>query len=216
MAMPDLDFKVEGALAVPYAATPLLGLRLRITSTPRNEPVQAAVLKCQVQIDAPARPYDRREEEGLGDLFGPRSRWGTTLRSLLWAHVNVTVPAFQDDVVVDVQIPCTYDLNVAATKYFHSLESGTVPITLLFSGTVFYAGEHEVLQVAPVSWSKEARYALPVAVWKEVVDLYFPNTGFVLLQREVLDRLYRFRVKRGLPTWERALESLIARAEADA
>jgi hypothetical protein len=173
-------------------------------------------LKCQVQIDAPARPYDRREEEGLGDLFGPRSRWGTTLRSLLWAHVNVTVPAFQDDVVVDVQIPCTYDLNVAATKYFHSLESGTVPITLLFSGTVFYAGEHEVLQVAPVSWSKEARYALPVAVWKEVVDHYFPNAGFILLQREVLDRLYRFRVKRGLPTWERALESLLARAEADA
>jgi hypothetical protein len=130
--------------------------------------------------------------------------------------VNVTVPAFQDDVVVDVQIPCTYDLNVAATKYFHSLESGTVPITLLFSGTVFYAGEHEVLQVAPVSWSKEARYALPVAVWKEVVDHYFPNAGFILLQREVLDRLYRFRVKRGLPTWERALESLLARAEADA
>ena len=63
---------------------------------------------------------------------------------------------------------------------------------------------------------KEARYALPVAVWKEVVDLYFPNTGFILLQREALDRLYRFRVKRGLPTWERAVESLLARAEADA
>jgi hypothetical protein len=214
--MPDLDFRVEDALAVPYAATPLLGLRLRITSTPPNEPVQAAVLKCQIQIDAPARPYDAREEEGLGDLFGPRSRWGATLRSLLWAHVNVTVPAFQDAVVVDVQVPCTYDLNVAATKYFHSLASGKVPITLLFSGTVFYAGEHEVLQVAPVSWSKQARYALPVAVWKEVVDLYFPNTGFVLLQREVLDRLYRFRVKRGLPTWERAIESLLAPAEADA
>jgi hypothetical protein len=214
--MPDLSFEVEGAEPVSYAASPLLGLRLRVTSTPDHEPVQAAVLKCQIQIDAPGRAYDPREEEGLGDLFGPRARWGATMRSLLWAHVNVTLPAFQKSTVAEVQLPCTYDLNVAATKYFHSLRAGTVPITLLFSGTVFYAGEHEVLQIAPVSWSKEARFALPVAVWKDVIDAYFPNTGFILLQRDVLDRLYRYRVRRGLPTWERALESLLAAQEADA
>lgn len=214
--MPDLGFQVEGAAAVPYAASPTLGLRLRVSSVPETEPVQAAVLKCQIQIDAPSRAYDRREEEGLGDLFGPRSRWGTTLRSLLWAHVNAILPAFQKSTVVELQVPCTYDLNVTATKYFHSLETGTVPITLLFSGTVFYAGEHEALQVAPVPWSKEARYALPVAVWKEVIDQYFPNSGFIMLQRETLDRLYRYRVRRGLPTWERVIESLLAPQEADA
>jgi hypothetical protein len=214
--VPDLSFQVEGAEAVPYAATPLLCLRLRIASTPETEPVQAAFLKCQIQIDAPARAYDVREEEGLGDLFGPRARWATTQRSLLWAHVNATVPAFRTSTVVDLFVPCTYDLNVAATKYFHSLAGGAVPITLLFSGTVFYAGELEALQVAPVSWSKQARYQLPVDVWKQVVDLYFPNAGYVTLQRDVLDRLYRFRVKGGFPTWERAVESLLARAEADA
>jgi len=152
----------------------------------------------------------------LGDLFGPRARWGTTLRNLLWTNVHTTLPAFEENVLVDLPIPCTYDLNVAAAKYFHSLQEGSVPLTLLFSGTVFYEGEQGVLQVSPVPWSKQARFALPVATWKEVIDLHFPNAGYVTLQREVLDRLYRYKVRRGLPTWERALESLLARAEAEA
>jgi hypothetical protein len=214
--MPDLDFQVEGAEPVPYAATPLLGLRLRVRSTPADQPVHSVVLKCQIQIDAPARAYEPREEEGLGDLFGPRTRWAATMRALLWTQVNTTLPSFEDSVVVDLHVPCTADLNVVASKYFHSLQAGSVPITLLFSGTVFYAGAQGSLQVTPVPWSKQARYPLPVRVWKEVVDLYFPNTGFVTLQRDVLDRLYRYKVKRGFPTWDRALESLLALAEADA
>jgi hypothetical protein len=214
--MPDLSFQVEGAEPVLHAATPILGVRLRVSSTPAHEPVHSAVLKCQIQIDAPARPYQPREEEGLGDLFGPRARWATTMRALLWTQVNTTLPSFEDSVLVDLHIPCTADLNVVASKYFHSLQGGSVPITLLFSGTVFYAGPQGSLQVTPVPWSKQARYQLPVSVWKEVIDLYFPNAGFVMLHRDALDRLYRYKVKRGLPTWERALESLLAHAEADA
>jgi hypothetical protein len=214
--VPDLDFQVEGAEAVPHAAAPLLALRLRVSTKPKDEPVHSAVLKCQIRIDAPGRAYDPREEEGLGDLFGPRARWGSTLRNLLWANVHTTLPAFEENVLVDLPIPCTYDLNVAAAKYFHSLQEGSVPLTLLFSGTVFYEGEHGVLQVSPVPWSKQARFALPVATWKEVIDLHFPNAGYVTLQREVLDRLYRYKVRRGLPTWESAVESLLARAEGDA
>ena len=58
-------------------------------------------------------------------------------------------------------VPCTFDFNVAATKYFHGLSEGDLPLNFLFSGTVFYAGGSERLQVAPISWEKEAKFKLP-------------------------------------------------------
>ena len=67
-------------------------------------------------------------------------------------------------------MPCTFDFNVGATKYFHGLGDGEVPLCVMFSGTVFYARAGEALQVAPISWDKEARFALPVKVWREMMD----------------------------------------------
>ena len=33
------------------------------------------------------------------------------------------------------------------------------------------------LQVAPISWEQEARYKLPVKMWREMMDTYYPNTS---------------------------------------
>ena len=210
--MPDLDFAVEGAELVTFAVAPTLALKLRITDS-GEEPVHAVMLDCQVRIEAPRRRYVPAERERLGELFGDPSRWSQTLRSLLWTHASVNVPPFTGSVLVDLRLPCTYDFNVQVTKYFDSLEDGEVPLTLLFSGSVFFAGPGGALQVERVSWSKEAGYRLPVRVWRDVIDHYYANTAWLNLHKDVFDRLAAYKARRGLPTWEQALEALLLNAE---
>ena len=119
-------------------------------------------LRCQVQIEATRRRYGPEEQARLVDLFGEPDRWSRTLRTLLWAHASAVVPSFTGSTLVELPVPCTFDFNVAATKYFHSLEHGEVPLSLQFSGTIFYAAEDGGLQVAQIPWDKEANYRLPV------------------------------------------------------
>ena len=64
-----------------------------------------------------------------------------------------------------------------------------------------------------VSWSKEAGYRLPVRVWRDVIDHYYPNTAWLNLHKDVFDRLAAYKARRGLPTWEQALEALLLNAE---
>ncbi len=121
----------------------------------------------------------------------------------------MVVPSFTGSTLVDLPVPCTFDFNVAATKYFAGLEDGEVPLNLLFSGTVFYASDDDSLQIAQIPWDKEARYRLPVEVWKQMMDLYYPNSAWLCLRKDVFDRLYRFKVRQGIPTWEQALEAIL-------
>ena len=123
--MPDLQFQIEGAEAVPHAAVPLIALKLRVTS--RDEPIHTLTLRCQVQIEPAKRRYVPGEQEKLLDLFGTPERWSRTVRPLLWMNTTVAIPGFTDTVVVDLQLPCTFDFNVAATKYFHALDAGDIP-----------------------------------------------------------------------------------------
>ncbi|HZU15700.1 MAG TPA: DUF6084 family protein [Candidatus Dormibacteraeota bacterium] len=212
--MPELSFGVEGAEPLPYCATPTLALKLRVACADRT-PVQAVALDCQVRIEAQRRRYRPAERERLLELFGEPERWAQTLRSLLWTHASVSVPPFQGETVVDLHLPCTFDFNVQATRYFDSLEEGVVPLVLLFSGSVFFSDEGGRLQVERVPWSQEASFSLPVATWRRVVELYYPNTAWLCLRKDVFDRLAAYKARATLPTWEAALESLLeSRTEA--
>jgi hypothetical protein len=66
---------------------------------------------------------------------------------LLWTHASVVAPQFTGSSIVSLQVPCTFDFNVAATKYFYALEDGEIPLDFLFSGSVFY---QEPLGALPV------------------------------------------------------------------
>ena len=207
--MPDLNFQVEGAEAVTYAAAPTLSFKLRVNNAEADEPIQTVVLRCQIQIEATRRRYNEREQERLLDLYGEPERWGQTLRTTLWTHATAVVKPFQGSTLVELPVACTFDFNVAATKYFAGLEEGEVPLLLLFSGTVFYEASDAGLQVAQISWEKEARYRLPVRVWQGMMEHYYPNSAWLSLRRDVFDRLSQYKMRRGLPTWEQALESLL-------
>jgi hypothetical protein len=210
--MPDLSFEVVDAEVLSFAAVPSLLFKLRIENG-GEEPIRSVALNTQIRIAATQRHYDAAEQEMLLELFGEPHRWGETLRSLLWTHTVLQVQPFSGSTVVDMPVPCTYDLEVVATKYFHALDDGEVPLEFLFSGTVFYTEEGVGLQVARISWEKEAEFRLPVRLWKEMMDHYFPNSAWIRLRRDAFDRLYDYKVRMGFPTWESAVEALLRASE---
>jgi hypothetical protein len=195
--MPDLSFQIEGVDVVENAASPLLAFKLRLTGIDPEQVIHTVALRCQILLEVARRKYSSEDQERLLDLFGEPSRWGQTLRSLLWTHANLIVPSFKGTALVDFPVPCSFDFNVAATKYFDGLSDGEVPVCVQFSGTVFYPAPDGGLQVAPISWDKEARFKLPVKV----------------LHKDAFDRLYRYKIQHGIPTWEEVLEALVPAKE---
>lgn len=208
--MPDLTFTVENCEAVPYAAVPQLLFKVKIVNKFPEQILHSVSGRVQIQIEAARRKYNAAEQRNLKELFGEPERWGRTLRSLLWTHANLVVPRFTGSVVAEIPVSCTFDFNVSATKYFHGLNSGELPLCFQFSGSVFYQAEDEALQVAPISWDKEAKYRLPVKVWKDLMDLYYPNSAWLSLRRDTFEKLYEFKVREGIHTWEEALEKALS------
>jgi Family of unknown function (DUF6084) len=211
--MPDFDFRIESVAPVPYAAAPTLSFKLRVTNTNREEVIHSMALRAQIHIEVVRRHYTAEEQARLSDLFGEPARWGQTLKTMLWTHVALNVPAFQGETTVEIPVPCTFDFNVASTKYFHGLSEGDLPLNFLFSGMVFYRGEQDELQVAPISWEKEAKFRLPLKIWKQMIDEYYPNTAWLCLRRDAFERLYEYKVRNGIPTWEEVIERIFQNAD---
>jgi hypothetical protein len=206
--MPDLAFHVEAAEAVEFAATPTLLLKLRVEEA-SGDPIRSISLATQVRIAANRRGYTPEEQQRLVDLFGDPHRWDSTLGSLLWANLTTVIPPFAGSTLVDVSLACTYDFEVATARYLHALDDGRVPLELLFSGTVFYQGQAG-LQVERISWDKDARFDLPIEVWQRAVEAVFPNTAWLRLPLDTFERLASYRARHALPSWEAALDALLA------
>jgi Family of unknown function (DUF6084) len=204
---PELAFEVTGAARVEHAAVPTLRLALRVSA---DAPVRSVLLDVQVQIAARRRPYDAGAHDRLFELFGPVQDWGTTLRTLLWTRTTLVVPAFAGETTVDLDVPCSYDLEVAASRYLDALSDGDVPLELLFSGSVFY-DDGGRLQTVRLPWDREAQFALPVRVWKETMERYFNGTAWVRLRKDSFDRLSAFKSRNALATWDDALDALLER-----
>jgi hypothetical protein len=197
--VPDLDFTILGVEAADHGLTPLLHFKVGITNTPPGETIQSVILQAQIQILAPQRSYQSEEKAKLIDLFGAPETWGTTFTGSTEAILPVS---------------CSFDLNVAGTKFFYALQDGEVPLLFLFSGTIFYAAPDGRLQVQQISWNKECNYRMPVEVWQKMMDHHYPNSAFISLERGVFERIYEFKRNAGVATWEQAMERLLADAKA--
>ncbi len=208
--MTELAFTVVDVLPERYAATPTLLFRLRITEA-TGEAVHAIALRCQIRIEPQRRSYTSAEKEGLADLFGSPDRWGDTVKPFLWTHATAMVQGFTGSTEVDLPVPCTYDFEVVAAKYLHALGDGEISLVVLFSGTVFTRGVNG-FGVEQVPWHHEASFRLPVRVWRELMDAYFPGGGWIRLDRDTLDALVRFRSSHALPNWEQTIELLMTKA----
>ena len=205
--MSELSFSVIDLFAEPYAVAPQLTARLRIEES-TGATIHAIALRCQLRIQPQRRPYTEEEERGLLDLFGPRERWYDTLKPFLWMQSSAMVQGFTNVTEVDLALPCTYDFDVTASKYLHALRDGSMSVILLFSGTVFTRGQHG-FGVEQVPWDREARYDMPIAVWREMVEHYYPSTGWLRLDHDVLEMLAGYKAEHGLTTWEEAMRALL-------
>lgn len=65
------------------------------------------------------------------------------------------------------------------------------------------------MQVSLISWEKEARFGMPVKLWREMMDSYYPNTAWLCLRRDIFERVYEYKVRHGIATWEQALENML-------
>ena len=130
-----------------------------------------------------------------------------------WIARSFALPPCPDSTSIglDLPVPFTYDLEIASTRYFASLDDGVAPLLLLFSGTVFATVDGR-LQVQQVPWSKETAYRLPVSLWREAIDAHFPNSAWIKMSTQTLEELQRFKTKNALPTWDLTLQALLARA----
>ncbi|MGH3167259.1 MAG: DUF6084 family protein [Trebonia sp.] len=210
--MAELTFGCTGARAEPYAATPTLSFQLAITER-TGARVHAIALRCQIRIEPHRRRYSPAEAERLHDLFGDTGRWADTVKPIQLATVPAMVPGFSELTEIDLPVPCTYDLEVASARYLSGLDDGTVPLLLLFSGTVFLATD-EGLRVELIPWSSEATFRMPVSVWRDVVDQHFPGCAWLRCGRETLDALSAFKATHALPTWDATLALLLTMAGA--
>jgi hypothetical protein len=208
--MADLIFGCTGATAERYAATPTLTFALTITER-SGVRVHAIALRCQIRIEPHRRRYTAAEAQRLHDLFGDPSRWAETVKPIQLATVTTMVPTFTAVTETELTVPVTYDLEVTSARYLQGLDDGTIPLLLLFSGTVFVANG-DSFSVELVPWSAEASYRMPVSVWQELVDVHFPNSAWLRCSRQTLDELSAFKAKHALPTWDSTLEALLAEA----
>jgi hypothetical protein len=212
--MTELSFSVVDVVPERYAAAPNLLARIRVEET-TGARVHALALRAQIRIEPQRRRYDDTEEQALLDLFGDRTRFAETLRPFAWLHASTVAQGFRDSAEIELPLPCTYDFDVSGTTYLHALRDGEIPLLFLFSGTVFTRGTTG-FSVEQVPWDREARFRLPVAVWRDLMESFFPGTEWLRMRRDTVEALAHYRHVRGLTGWDDAVTALLAEASSRA
>lgn len=202
-------FSVLDVSAVPFAAAPTLAFAMHV-SDPTGRPVHTMALSVQVQFEPAKRVYDDATRARLVDLFGAPERWAATTHAFQWARIDVLVPGFTGATSFTLELPCSYDLELAAARYVYSLPDGEVPLAFHFTGMVLYAGEHDRLQVAQVPWSCSARWRMPVAAWREAIRAVYPEGGWVRLSQPTLDALLARKAAEGDHDLDTTVAGLLA------
>jgi hypothetical protein len=205
---PEPQFSVVGAAHVAFAATPTMVFTTTVTD-PSGFEIQSIALSVQLMIDPAKRGYDAETRERLAELFGPPASWTPSTQGLAWARVGAVIPAFTGSASFSIEVPCTYDLEVAAAKYFYALQDGFVPLSFHFNGTIFYRGAGGALQMVPVPWSSSAQFSMPVRAWRAMIAEHYPGGGWIRLTEDTLSALNQRRAARGLPSFDACIQELL-------
>lgn len=220
LLVPTPEFTITRAAHVAFAAAPTMLFSAQ-ADDPSGLTIQSIALSAQVMIDPASRGYDPETRERLAELFGPPAAWSPSTSGLAWARVAATVPGFVGSTVFGLEVPCTYDLEVAAAKYFYALREGEVPLSFHFNGNVFYRsrpsdgdpGRPEQIQVAPIAWSSSAPFRMPIATWRAMIADHYPGGGWIRIDHETLEALNRRRARRGLHDFDSTVTELLEEAD---
>jgi hypothetical protein len=204
-------FSVVGVTAAEDTVVPSLRFHLRVVETSGRD-VFTIALTAQINLDPARREYDAETRERLADLFGEPERWAATTHSFLWAHATTLVPSFKGQTDFTIVVPCSYDLELAAAKYFYSLPDGVVPLSFHFSGSILHRRDDGQVQIVLVPWSCSAQWKLPIEIWRGMMERFYPNGAWARLHADTDARLRRRQLGRGLPSLDACIAELLDEA----
>jgi len=207
-AAPEIELDCVDVLATPYSAGPTVTLRMRAVEH-TGVRLHALALRCQVRVEPLRRSYDDAESARVADLFGERERWGSSMHPLQLAFWSQILPGFSGETIFDIDLPISYDVEVAAHKYLSALGSGCSPLLLLFSGQSFTVDGAGRLAVQPLPWHTETTARLPVEVWRAAMDAHYPGQAWFRVSRDTYDRLAERRSALGVAGWDPLFDDLL-------
>jgi hypothetical protein len=207
---PAPSFAVVGARVPKRSAVPTLIFEVEVDDRSERQ-VFTISLAVQIAIEPAQRRYDEETRERLTELLGAPGKIGAPTRTMPWAQVDVLVQPFTGATTVEVPVLCNYDLEIAATGYFRAIVDGEVPLVFHFNGSVYYEGEDGRLQIVQISWEESSNYRMPVELWQQLIAAHYPHRGWIAAGDETIERLRRYKLEQGLPSYEAALERLLDR-----
>jgi len=205
---PDPSFEIVWAGALERSAVPTLSFAAKVIDHSGIE-VYTVALSVMFTIEPGKRSYDADARERLAELFGEPERWASTTGAFRWTQVDVLVPSFTGETHVAIRVPCTFDHEIAATKYFAGLRDGVIPLQVHFNGTLFYRGAEGQLQMMMLPWDLSVRHDLPVETWRGMIDKHYPEGTWIRIGEETLDRLRRLKTSGGSATYDVAVGKLL-------
>ncbi len=204
------EFAVLGVEVVEDAAAPTLRFRLGVSEDSQRE-IFTIALTAQINVEPARRDYDAATRERLVDLFGEPERWPATTHPFVWAQSATLVPTFTGAGMFTLPVPATFDLEIAAARYFSSLPAGDVPLAFHFSGSILMRGEDGRVQVVSVPWSCTTTWRMPVATWREMMARHYPGRSWVALGQDTVGRLTEYRREHGLHSFDACVERMLDR-----
>ncbi len=211
---PEVTFEVLGAAHEPFAAQPTLRFELSAFE-PTDRPIYAISLTAQINFDPARREYDAQTREDLFELFGAPERWPSTTRSFLWTHASTIVHSFTGAITFGLEVPCTADLEMVASRYVAALPDGEVPLTFHFTGRVMYQGPQRQVQVLHLPWHTSAQYRMPVSVWRNMIKHHHGESGFVTLHNDTLAAMKTYKRVHGLHSFDAVVLDMLEQAPAE-
>ena len=209
---PDPEFEITGVRSLERAATPTLSFSTRVKDASGIE-IYTIALTVMFTIEPGKRSYDEGARERLVELFGEPERWASTTGAFRWAQVDKLVPTFTGAGEFEIELPCTFDHEIAATKYLTGAADGIAPLQLHFNGTLFYRGADGGLQLMLLPWDRSLRFEMPIATWREMVRAHYPESAWVTLSEGTLGRLIERKAERGSPNFDSLIASLLDEGE---
>ena len=208
------EFAVLGLEMVEDAAAPTLRFRLGV-SEPSEREIFTIALTAQINVEPARRRHDAATRERLVDLFGEPERWPATTHPFLWTNATTLVPSFTGAAIFTLPVPATFDLEVAAARYFNSLPDGEAPLAFHFSGSILLRADDGRVQVVSVPWSCTTTWRMPIATWRDLMRRHFPGRSWVALQQDTVERLSRYRRDHGLHSFDACVERMLERDHAE-
>ena len=145
----------------------------------------------------------RRAGAAASTCSASRSEWGRNLQTLHWTRTDAgRARVHRARPRSSCRSPAPTTSRWPPRKYFAALRGrrGAARVPLQRHGVL--RGRRRAAAGGRIGWDKEADYRLPVRVWREMIDRYFPDSAWLRLSARRFDRLVAYKARHTLLTWE--------------